>query len=64
MKTYEHYDGDLRDERLPWTKDHARCQSCGYEWIAVRTIGSDFTKLECLQCHAFDSELIDEDEEL
>lgn len=56
--TDTHCDGsDLRDERLEWTADNVECVQCGFVWVAVRAVGSDFLALECSHCGAFDSDL-------
>ena len=37
-------------DRLPWSSGEVECLTCGNQWIAVWTIGTDWNKLECPRC--------------
>lgn len=41
-----------------WFVAKARCRPCGYTWVAVFSDDTDEGWLECVDCGAYDSEVL------
>lgn len=51
---------EIIDELLPWVRELVGCLVCGTGWVTVRTVGTDYRRLQCPFCGSHRSELASE----